>query len=111
LLHLQNKFELLQEIESHLGYITTVVKTRDDQLIYTSDSVGAIYEWKQCDKLLQLQQKFEIGALKNHVVTKLLIHPRSNRIYVQTMGQCCVFVLSITTGMLVHCVGETNENR
>jgi hypothetical protein len=86
-----------------------MVKSKDCQTIYSSDSTGVVYEWSFSGTGLELQRRIEIPTFKGLVITNMLIHPRSNRIYVQTMGQSCVYVISVTTGSLVHYVGDANE--
>jgi hypothetical protein len=105
----QDKFELLQELESHSGYITTMVKRKDQATIFSSDSTGVVYEWSFAANALELQRRIEIPTFKGLVITRMQIHPRSNRIYVQTMSKSCVYVISVTTGTLVHFVGDVNE--
>lgn len=43
-------FVLRQELEKHSGYVTSLVFNKEENLLYSADSVGVIVEWtKQSD--------------------------------------------------------------
>lgn len=39
------QFELIQELENHRGYVTSVCFNKNGNLLYSSDSVGTVIEW------------------------------------------------------------------
>lgn len=43
------KFVLLQELEKHTGYVTSLVFNHVGNLLYSADSTGVILEWIQND--------------------------------------------------------------
>jgi jouberin len=42
----QTNGQLLQELNGHRGYINTICFSDNGLLLYSADSVGAIFEWK-----------------------------------------------------------------
>ncbi|KAF2903475.1 hypothetical protein ILUMI_02709 [Ignelater luminosus] len=106
------QYNLMQELEGHHGYITSLCFNNKGSLLYSSDSVGVIIEWKYStsENSWNLKRELRLADLRNTIINQILLHTRERRLLAHARDST-LRVIDLKTGCVLYWLQGAVNNR
>ncbi|KAK5642654.1 hypothetical protein RI129_008821 [Pyrocoelia pectoralis] len=106
-------YDLLQELDGHKGYITSLCFACKHYCLYSSDSVGVVIEWKRGDDpqhSWKLSREYKWIDLKDTIINQILLHKRERRLLIHARDSTLRMV-DLKTGCTLQWLQGATNNR
>lgn len=128
------QYNLIQELEGHHGYITSLCFNNKGFLLYSSDSVGVIIKWKYSTSenswnlkrfvksfslllsiaiyvnIIFCYRDLKLADLRNTIINQILLHTREKRLLVHARDST-LRIIDLKTGCVLYWLQGGVNNR
>lgn len=101
--------ELLQEIEEHKDYVTTMTSSLKTGTILSADAKGLIIEWKFDKRRLKRDRLLEISQFKGKIICDMMLNTTGCKVFIQVDGLWEIYVLGLPSGILIQKIDVKNK--
>lgn len=105
-------YDLLQELDGHKGYVTSLCFMSNHHCLYSSDSVGVVIEWRRGEDsqhLWSFSREYKWIDLKDTIINQILLHKRERRLLIHARDST-IRLVDLKTGCTLQWLqGETNN--
>ncbi|KAB0796795.1 hypothetical protein PPYR_10856 [Photinus pyralis] len=105
-------YDLLQELEGHKGYVTSLCFASNHHSLYSADSVGIVIEWRRGEDshhLWSFSREYKWIDLKDTIINQIVLHKRERRLLIHARDSTLRLVDLKTGCTLQWLQGETNN--
>ncbi|KAH0554042.1 jouberin-like [Cotesia glomerata] len=100
-----NNYELIQELETHDGFVNDICFLNDGDLL-TADSVGIVIHWtlkikKGGFRDWKISRKIKIREIENVVINTIVLHPLGSRLLVHSRDNG-LRMIDLATGVVLQ---------
>ncbi|KAF5303974.1 hypothetical protein FQA39_LY01759 [Lamprigera yunnana] len=109
-LQTDDTYDLIQELEGHKGYVTSLCFSKKHLYLYSSDSVGNVNEWKRDDDNWALKRELTWIDLKGIIINQILLHKRERRLLIHARDSV-IRIIDLKTGCTLQWLKGAMNNR
>ncbi|GJQ71199.1 hypothetical protein Trydic_g1096 [Trypoxylus dichotomus] len=78
----KREYFLIDELEGHLGYVTSVCFNTNSTILFSSDSIGQIFLWKRADRVWKHLKTIKLPELNNTLINQIALHRKERKLVV-----------------------------